>query len=93
MTWPSIGKGGGSFSAAQSAALAATVSGATTTVGLDGSFRLASLTRGSNTLTVTRPNSTTVLLTLPNATPLPASVMTISLDGSGRVTGFTTNFS
>lgn len=80
------------ISIAQSTALGAMVSGAATTIGLDGSFRLASLTRGANTISVTRPNSTTVLLTLPNAAPLPASVVTITLDGAGRNTGFTSNF-
>ena len=76
----------------QSNALVASFSGGATTIGLDGSYRLATLSRGSNTITVTRPNSTTVLLTMPNVSPLPASVVTITLDGSGRNTGVSGNF-
>ena len=82
----------GVFTAPQVAALGGAMSGAQVTVGLDASFRLATLARGANTITVTRPNSTTVVLTLPNAAPLPASVVTITLDASGRVTGTTSNF-
>ena len=92
MSWPATGKGGGSLTTAQTAALTGGLSGKSLALTLDGSNRPVTITKGTNVFTITRPDSTHITVNLPNTGGLPDSVLNVVTTATGETVSLSGNF-